>query len=188
MGSNQSTRTITVTNDDLSFITLSESLIKRMVGEGGEESSGSDRSDNQQKGIAAPAPPAPTRGWAEEPKQGHIIEGYSPISSIQLRREVEAAKASVEKYWQRRVHSIKVNEDRASAVEEDNFKRGIAEVQKAFKGYNTAHYENPCTDKVSIVTQCYKDNPRQPLNCHNEVKAFSACVEQKHRNIMQART
>lgn len=174
MGSSQSTRNISVVNENEdNVIKVSDGVVRRLFGDESAAPAGGAVESQPAAVVAQPAA---------------YIPGYNPISTAQVRREVLAAKDESDKYWTKRISALVEAQERSKKYSESEYDKALNEVKTIFKTHNTVHYESPCKEIEGSLSKCYSENPSKSLNCAAQVQAFSECVQLKHNNMSKART
>lgn len=212
MGQGQSNpRKITVINDEApGVIKISDSVVQRIKDEvagqkdqgasaTGSESSSSNSNPAPPPGQPepgnSPAPPAapqypPQYSSGNPPPQGSSSPSVGPyvqyvsepsLSALKVRAEKEEELRQVEEYWQSRLQETRNHQLKATAINEESLHNTIAAVEKLFLKGRQAPI---CQEPKHAVLQCYKQNPKQSLNCSQEVKSFAQCIESARLNSL----
>jgi len=104
------------------------------------------------------------------------------MSALKVRREKEEELAKLEKSWAER---LKKQEEKQKTVEKvgvEEFKKSVSSVEEMFK---TSGKKEICREERQAVQDCYKSNAGKPLNCHDTVQAFKACVNNERLQTLQ---
>lgn len=167
MGGSQSSRKLTVSNDDpTSVIKVSDGVIKRLKGRVEDDSS--------RQGIVESSDVNP-----------RIVQGGDyTMTSLQILQAKEAEIRNIDAYWEKRLMNMQENHKVLSRKMDEEYEVAVKEVQSRLKT-RPGIRDLPCQDMKANVITCYKTYPRQTLNCAKEVEAFSACVDSKRSLILE---
>jgi len=197
MGANQSSRKITVVNDEATgVIKISDSVVQRLkgeiTGEGDKESAPVAPASSSQPPPpppqpeptvtpAAPAPPPPPPQQREqEQHQSHVwqrpiiqyIEEPS-LSALKVKQEKEEEMKKLEDYWKSRLQNQQDEHTKMAALTEDEFNKSLKKVETLFATVGT---QSVCRDESEAVRGCYANNKNKSLRCRESVQSFSSCV------------
>jgi len=197
MGANQSSRKITVVNDEATgVIKISDSVVQRLkgeiTGEGDKESAPVAPASSSQPPPpppqpepkvtpAAPAPPPPPPQQREqEHHQPHVwqrpiiqyIEEPS-LSALKVKQEKEEEMKKLEDYWKSRLQNQQDEHTKMAALTEDEFNKSLKKVETLFATVGT---QSVCRDESEAVRGCYANNKNKSLRCRESVQSFSSCV------------
>merc|ERR1711976_333874 len=197
MGGSQSTRRITVINDEATgVIKISDSVVQRLRGEiGSGQPAASEPAPPPPQREAPPPPPppppvneAPPPPTAPPPTAPEVPPPGAPVwqrpiiqyveepslSALKIRDEKEEELKKLEKYYQQRLHDMQDEHTRMAIMSGDNFNAAVKEVDSMFM-----KSRNPpiCQGAREAVMDCYMSNKEKPLLCGEHVKSFAKCVE-----------
>jgi len=197
MGANQSSRKITVVNDEATgVIKISDSVVQRLkgeiTGEGDKESAPVAPASSSQPPPpppqpepkvtpAAPAPPPPPpQQHEQEHHQPHVwqrpiiqyIEEPS-LSALKVKQEKEEEMKKLEDYWKSRLQNQQDEHTKMAALTEDEFNKSLKKVETLFATVGT---QSVCRDESEAVRGCYANNKNKSLRCRESVQSFSSCV------------
>eukprot|EP00058_Branchiostoma_floridae_P014179 XP_002599667.1 hypothetical protein BRAFLDRAFT_119372 [Branchiostoma floridae] len=79
-----------------------------------------------------------------------------------------------DRYWQDKLHSVEEKNAQLNQLTVEQFNKAAEEVEAKFI---KQHYKPVCQDLQEAVMTCYIENPKQTLNCAQQTKAFTNCVE-----------
>ncbi|XP_078595912.1 MICOS complex subunit mic25-a-like isoform X1 [Branchiostoma floridae x Branchiostoma japonicum] len=158
MGGSQSTRKVTLEQGDMEgVVKVSSSVVRRMRGEPEEEPS--------------PADAPPSGSEAGRPRDGVPRETLLPHEQKAVLHE---ALQERDRYWQDKLHSVEEKNAQLNQLTVEQFNKAAEEVEAKFI---KQHYKPVCQDLQEAVMTCYIENPKQTLNCAQQTKAFTNCVE-----------
>ncbi|XP_033647121.1 MICOS complex subunit Mic19-like [Asterias rubens] len=164
MGSSSSTRTITVEQDaETGVVKVSEDLLKRMLG-GGE--------DRKEQAIPDKQP--------EREGRHHPVE-TSSYDLKRLNEDWQERLYQTEQQWQLKLDQAEEKNTALLQLTNDQFKQAAEEVEAKFVKHQ---YVPICQKLQDEVLKCYAANPGRALNCSQEVKAFTTCVEHSRTSIL----
>jgi len=200
MGANQSSRKITVVNDEAAgVIKISDSVVQRLKG----EVSGEGAKAPPPPPPAAPAPepipkpaedvptPPPPRPADETPPlpapeetpppnnqyawQRPIIQYIEEptLSSLKVRQEKEEEMKGLELYWKERLAKQQDEHTAMAKLSSEEFNRSLKKVETLFA---QAGDRAVCRDESEAVKGCYSSNKDKSLRCRDTVKGFANCV------------
>ncbi|TRY71180.1 hypothetical protein TCAL_12355 [Tigriopus californicus] len=209
MGQGQSNpRKITVINDEApGVIKISDSVVQRIKDEvAGQKDqpgpapapTGNEAPTSNSEPAPPPEPansPSPPAAAQYHPPPPQYPNGSSPtsagpyvqyvsepsLSALKVRAEKEEELRQVEEYWQSRLQETRNHQLKATAINEESLHNTIAAVEKLFLKGRQAPI---CQEPKHAVLQCYKQNPKQSLNCAQEVKSFAQCIESARLNSL----
>jgi len=198
MGANQSSRKITVVNDEATgVIKISDSVVQRLkgeiTGEGDKESAPVAPASSSQPPPpppqpepkvtpAAPAPPPPPQQHEQEHHQHQSHVWQRPIiqyieepslSALKVKQEKEEEMKKLEDYWKSRLQNQQDEHTKMAALTEDEFNKSLKKVETLFATVGT---QSVCRDESEAVRGCYANNKNKSLRCRESVQSFSSCV------------
>ncbi|XP_072181529.1 MICOS complex subunit mic25-like [Diadema setosum] len=123
-------------------------------------------------------------------------EEESPKSDQDPTRPARPLPRHVDQRWKARMDELEDHyreklrhaEEKSAAfykLTADQFQKAADEVEAKFL---KQRYVPICENLQNEVAKCYADNPKQTLNCAQEVKAFNTCVEQARMNVLLKRS
>uniref|UniRef100_A0A2P2HXI9 MICOS complex subunit MIC19-like n=1 Tax=Hirondellea gigas TaxID=1518452 RepID=A0A2P2HXI9_9CRUS len=197
MGSSQSTRKITLVNDDKSgVIKLSENLAHRLRGQLEESEANAARPPPSPPSpspyipppvaaaVPTPLPSTPPRASTPPPHYDSSRNGADAWTSVyaeearralmRLQAEQDEAIAAVEHHWQKKMA------DREQQFVE-SAKLSVSEMEKTASDVEATFVKSTvtpvCLDCQSKVLSCYQQYPGQTLRCFDVVQQFTRCVD-----------
>lgn len=195
MGSQQSTRRVTVMSDEASgVIKISDSVVDRLRNELEKPPSNSSNSSQSAKPPEpevnqTPPPPPPPPAPKEEPVEAPAPPPQAPIpnqkpiiqyverdpslSSLRVKAEKEKEMAEAETYWRKRFVQQEQEHTALTHLQTNHLK---VTAEKLSKMFATEKCPPICLEEREAVLQCYKSNPNRTLMCSDVVKNFSRCV------------
>lgn len=139
MGLSQSSRTLTVTNDNTRIIKLSESLVERLATQTqsqGESSATATASLEPTAAVkkASPSSAAPVVASSSSSSSNVFkpapaapqLPGYT-MSALEMHQQKEREIANQEQYWQQRVRAIEQNHAKIDQIFQDEYKKAVDE-------------------------------------------------------------
>lgn len=165
--SQSSTHTVTIDNDDLSSIKVSEAVVHRL--NKGIKSSDSSTSSKPEKKIEQPVS-------YNIPSSALSGGNTQYISSLDIQRHVHSAIDENNKYWESQVRNINASNDKVTALMNREYEKTLKEVEVILPAVSSEKRKNPCIDVKEKVLQCYKNNPKQSLKCLDDVNKFTSCI------------
>ncbi|XP_043269362.1 MICOS complex subunit MIC19 [Venturia canescens] len=203
MGSGQSTRKLTITNDEeLDVIHISEGVVKRLaqgvanpktetpspkeVKTGRQWESSSVKQNEKPEEIYGQPTPPPSRSYNVNPVQSNPEYTISALKMQQLKEE-ELRDQNI--YWQRRMQNLKENHAKIDKILETEYQRAVDQVAAAQgkKKIDVSSVVPPCIENKEKVLRCYQDHPKEILKCSSLVEEFSNCVDQRRAGLIAAR-
>uniref|UniRef100_T1INE3 CHCH domain-containing protein n=1 Tax=Strigamia maritima TaxID=126957 RepID=T1INE3_STRMM len=159
MGGSNSTRRITVVNDESTgVIKISDSVVNRL------------REPFATMPQPPPQLPLPTPSRAALPKPTVRSED----SSTKMREDEPHAKGLREHYWREKFRELEKRHAGILKQTTDEFNRGLQTVEELFSNPTVTGI---CEEVEAKVYECYKTNPHSSLDCARQVQAFTDCVQ-----------
>ncbi|CAH2049921.1 unnamed protein product, partial [Iphiclides podalirius] len=149
MGGSQSTRKITVDNENA--IQVSQEAINRI-----------------QEQLSAKQ--------AEQPQSPPIQYAPPPNYESQKRQHDNAAE---EAYWARRIENLKRAHEKINSGMQIEYQKTLKEANDLFnlvQANKVANKLPPCQEEKAKVLECYTSNPQKSLACSVIVNQFNDCV------------
>ncbi|KAI8511419.1 Chchd3p [Branchiostoma belcheri] len=166
MGGSQSTRKVTLEQGDMEgVVKVSASVVKRMRGEPEDEPSS----------TGAP----PSESEAGRSRDGIPRETLLPHEQKAVLHE---AMQERDRYWQDKLQTVEEKNAQLNQLTVEQFHKAAEEVEAKFI---KQHYKPVCQDLQEAVMTCYIENPKQTLNCAQQTKAFTSCVENARLSMLQ---
>uniref|UniRef100_A0A069DQ23 Putative head-elevated expression protein n=1 Tax=Panstrongylus megistus TaxID=65343 RepID=A0A069DQ23_9HEMI len=181
MGGQQSTRRISIDNegDTASVIKVSESVVDRLKG-GPEPCPDKEEEDVSKPNVRNPG----LTNYKHVPVPENIpIQGLPYITSKDIQQELEKEIQKNNEYWEKRIGELQKSQERMNRIMEEEYVKATEEIQKVLPKVRPANAKLPCQGGRSSVTSCYKNHPRQPLNCAAEVEQFANCMTSTRVNL-----
>lgn len=183
MGGQQSTRKLTIDNDDpANVIKVSDSVVDRLRGNTEAVRNKVDKGatvhpTNTVYPTAVPVGPVPSfyPQYMHEPSQ----------TSLQLRQEKDAVLKKNDAYWQNKINKIEDSHEQANKLMAQEYCNAMNEVKEHFPDTPNGQRKPACQEGKKAVLKCYRQYPTEPMRCAKEVQAFAECVD-KHRSAVVA--
>ncbi|KAK6175335.1 hypothetical protein SNE40_013822 [Patella caerulea] len=169
MGASGSTRKIVVEDQDGGgVVKISESVVRRIKGQSDREESSTD--SKQQTHESRPSKPT-------------IIERpvYYPAPTI---KDNSRATQEIEAFYQEKLKQLEERNAQLQKITTEQFAKAVKEVEQKFIKQTGTPVCESIQDKVY---NCYHSNPKESLNCWQEVGAFTTCVERARQNALARR-
>ena len=93
-----------------------------------------------------------------------------------LRDKYEQKLKLYQKEWNDRLQKLESLNDRLMMQKSVKFSNDVKKLESKFRKHSTFVENMPCLAAESDLRQCYSANPKKPLMCADQVKAFSDCV------------
>lgn len=190
MGSSQSTRRLTISNEEpeADVIKLSNSLVERLANANREGVTSEKLSANKLDPAPAPAPlPPPAR-------QEHLA--HYPVyyctdltqTALQVQQQHNEEIQKLDEHWQKYVENLKKDYSTTKAIMEEEYVKALEEYKSGKQTGIIDQAKQPCNDNSIKILQCYQAHPNEILKCSPLVEEFSKCVDQ-HRatNVIATR-
>ncbi|KAK7789698.1 hypothetical protein R5R35_011515 [Gryllus longicercus] len=177
MGNTNSTRKVTVPNDDpAGVIKVSEAVVQRLKGTSEEvprQKSPVDVRSNIQSSAPIVYPPQ------------YSMAGSLTALQIQQAKEEELRKN--DEYWMQRLQRQQETHKAMDFHMQQQYDSAVSDVKGSLFACPDPNDEVPCRNLKDKVTECYKNNPKAVLKCSQEVLAFQACVDIKRMEKIENR-
>ncbi|KAJ8675159.1 hypothetical protein QAD02_010945 [Eretmocerus hayati] len=177
MGASQSSRKLTITNDedDANVIRISDAVAQRLA-----QSASSAPVD-------PPPRPIPQMSTGQAPITTQNVSDCPPsftISALAVQQQKEKELADQEVYWKRRLQNLEKTHEKINKAIDDEYKKALTIFDdcRVIKAQNAV---KPCSENSKKVLKCYQENPRETLRCADLVAQFSSCVDQRRANLMK---
>jgi MICOS complex subunit MIC19 len=106
-------------------------------------------------------------------------------TTMEARKEKEAALAANDKFWRSRIGLLEANFQKSNKINEDEFFAAIDEINKRFDSpTNSIRQIPPCQDLKSKLMDCYVKNKNETLLCSQEARDFVNCVGLHRINLL----
>ncbi|KAG5318402.1 MIC25 protein, partial [Pseudoatta argentina] len=178
MGSGQSARKLTISNEEeIGVIKVSNAIVQRLAQ--GEKSK-SHKPLPDEKPAAPIQDPVPD---ASEATTGQPV--YYPeltMSALQIQQQMEEELNRQNQYWQRRLQNIENSYQKINRVLEEEYKKAANESSVAKSEVQ------PCLENSNKVLKCFQDHPKETLKCSDLVEEFSNCVWNVHTGMIETRS
>lgn len=190
MGSGQSARKLTISNEEeVGVIKVSNAIVQRLA-QRDDESSTSPRPDSPRKHPAPPSAPVPSATPVPPGQPVHYPE--LTLSALQVQQQMEQELMKQDQYWHRRLQNLEEGYQKINRILEDEYKKALSETSAAKTGQKTVNVQGtvqPCLDGSNKVLKCFQDHPKEILKCSNLVEEFSNCVWNLHyTRVIEARS
>lgn len=194
MGSGQSTRKLTISNEEeIGVIKVSNAVVQRLA-------QGTNEVSNEaMKDVSSFTPSKSVNSTAGLPPlhSGEVPSGYPvyyypelTLSALEIQQQKEEELQAQNQYWQRRMQNLEKKHLMIDHILEEEYKKALNEfssIGKGPKGGEGLGNEQPCITGKEKVLKCYQDHPKEILKCSNLVEEFSNCVDQRRVNFITTR-
>ncbi|XP_015172018.1 PREDICTED: MICOS complex subunit mic25-a [Polistes dominula] len=205
MGSEQSTRSLTISNEEeVGVIKVSSAVVERLAQGVNKNSNQTVKEVNSFTPTPAPPPPQPTPSNAvpqssplPQKNIGETPSVYSAyyypeltLSALEMQHQKEKELRAQNDYWQKRLKNMENKHSMIDILLEEEYKRTVNEfypIEKGQKATNNLDNEQLCAAGKEKVLKCYQDHPKETLKCSNLVEEFSNCVDQRRMNLITTR-
>ncbi|XP_018342172.1 PREDICTED: MICOS complex subunit MIC19 isoform X2 [Trachymyrmex septentrionalis] len=190
MGSGQSARKLTISNEEeVGVIKVSNAIVQRLAQ--GEKSK-SHKPPPDERPVTPIQHPVPSTATAashtSEVMPGQPVYHYPEltVSALQMQQQMEEELKRQDQYWQKRLRNIEDGYQKINRVLEEEYKKAANESSVA-----KSHIPNavqPCLENSNKVLKCFQDHPKETLKCSNLVEEFSNCVWNVHTRMIETRS
>ncbi|XP_076234089.1 coiled-coil-helix-coiled-coil-helix domain containing 3 [Calliopsis andreniformis] len=191
MGAEQSTRKLTIDNEEIDVIKVSNSVVQRLA-QKTNEAHGKSAAE-----VRPPTLSEPHTVSSQPPQSGTvpISSGYPvyyypqlTLSALEIQKEKEKELHNQDLYWQNRIANLQKNHIKIDRIIDEEHKKAIEEFYvDGKKKVNNQDTVQPCLENTEKVLKCYQENPKEILKCSSLVEEFSNCVDQRRARIIAAR-
>lgn len=192
MGSGQSARRLTIDNEDISVVGISDSVVERLTQmheEGASES----------KKVRSVTSTEPSSTTVESPQLSRSddipVHSDSPmyypqltLSALMIHQQKEQELRTQDMYWQKRLQNLEKKHAKINEIIDAEYKKAAEQLYTNGKGsVNIQDTVQPCKSSSDKVYECYQVNPKEILKCSNVVEEFYDCVDQRRARVIAAR-
>ncbi|KAF3428050.1 hypothetical protein E2986_08999 [Frieseomelitta varia] len=186
MGSGQSARKLTINNEEIGVIEISESVVERLTQKMSET--------NVTNEVRAATEPS-SKKTSQLSQSGDIPVNagypvYHPqltLSALQIQQQNEEEFRKQDNYWQRRLQKLEQKHSEINDIINAEYKKAAEIYIGDKKGVNIHDTIQPCKNSSEKVFQCFQDHPKEILKCSTLVEEFSNCVDQRRARVIAAR-
>ncbi|XP_033346488.1 MICOS complex subunit MIC19 [Bombus vosnesenskii] len=193
MGSGQSTRKLTINNEEIGVIEISESVVERLT-QKVPETNINVASEVRPTTLAEPSS---KRTVSQQlPQSGDIPANvgyptYHPqltLTALQIQQQNEQEFRKQDNYWQQRLQKLEQKHSEINEIINAEYKKAAEQLYiDGKKGVNIHDTVQPCKNCSEKVFKCYQDHPKEILKCSTLVEEFSNCVDQRRARVIAAR-
>ncbi|KAG7212866.1 hypothetical protein KM043_002219 [Ampulex compressa] len=193
MGSGQSTRKLTIANEEeVDVIKVSNAVVQRLAQRSRETTEETVR-EAQPSPVQHPTTPVPHTPLSQD---GNVLPSYPghyhpefTLSALEIQQQKERELMKQEVYWQKRMQNLEKHYKKINYVMEEEYKKIIQEINAMETGQK--HVENkdgmqPCVERIDNVLKCYQDHVKETLKCNGVVRDFVDCVDQHRARVVTA--
>lgn len=180
MGSGQSARKITINNEEIGVIGISESVVERLVQKVNESPVASEvRSSTLTESSSHPQSGGTLVNSEFAPCQ-HLT-----MSALKMQQQKEQELRNLDNYWRQRLWNLEQTHAKLNDILNAEYKKATEEIYiNAKKGISVEDAVQPCKSTSDKVLACYQQNPKQILKCSNLVDEFFNCVDQRRALVI----
>lgn len=162
MGGNQSSRKITIENDDpTNVVQVSNDVVQRLKG--------ADKYPDK------PCEPEVNTSGQKSPGPGQVL-GSPFITSHQLKQEIEKEIQKNDQHWEKRIKRLQEDSEKINQRMQSEYEKAHKEMESNYPKISADGTKTPCQDKKSEIVSCFKSNQSQPLLCAKQVLEFTDCI------------
>lgn len=147
MGSGQSTRKLTITNEDeVGVIKVSEAIVQRLAqGHNQTTPNVSKTSGETPKPLKTPKSIPPLPQHHNDMSVGSPVYYYPELtlSALEIQQQKEKELLAQEQYWQQRLTNLELSHEKINNILEQEFKKAMDEIPIDPKG--NLEWHNGCT-------------------------------------------
>ncbi|XP_003707142.1 coiled-coil-helix-coiled-coil-helix domain containing 3 [Megachile rotundata] len=192
MGSVQSTRKLTINNEEIGVVGISESVVERLIQKVNEKSEIGN--EVRPSTVKTPSPSENVSPQYSQSGDTAVTSGYAvpypqlTITALKMQQQKEQELRNQEKYWQKRLENLQQKHAKINNIINLEYKRAVNEL-KANDGKkpNIEDTVQPCQNSSEKVLKCYQDHPKEILKCSDLVEEFSSCVDERRARVISAR-
>lgn len=136
MGSGQSARKLTISNEEeVGVIKVSNAIVQRLA-QRDDESSTDTRPNSPNKRPAPPSAPVPPATAVIPGQPVHYPE--LTLSALQVQQQMEQELKKQDQYWHRRLQNLEEGYQKINHILEDEYKKAVNETSTAKTGESLA--------------------------------------------------
>ncbi|OAD57411.1 hypothetical protein WN48_02157 [Eufriesea mexicana] len=193
MGSGQSARKLTIDNEELGVITISESVAKRLAQTINNTNA---NVTNEVRSATLTKPSTEKIVTSQLPQSGDIPvnAGYPTyhqqltLSALQIQQQNEQEFSEQDNYWQKRLENLQQKYSEINDIINTEHKKATEQLyMNDKKVVNIQDAVQPCQSSSEKVFNCYESHPKEILKCDTLVKEFFNCVDQRRAHVIAAR-
>lgn len=192
MGSGQSARKLTINNEEIGVIAISESLVEKLTQQMNKTNpvaANEVRSSTLMESSSKRAPSQLSQSGDAPMNSDYAM--YSPqltITALKIQQQKEQEFHNLNNYWQKRLEMLEQKHSGINDVIDAEYKKAAEELySNAKKTVNIQDTVQPCQSNFGKVLKCYQDHPKEILECSTVVEEFSNCVDQRRARVIAAR-
>ncbi|CAL7937346.1 unnamed protein product [Xylocopa violacea] len=188
MGSGQSTRKLTIDNEEESLIELSESVAERIT----QQMNKANAVDVNEVRSSTLMESSPKRASSlSQSGDMPVNSDYYPqltLTALKIQQQKEQELHNQNNYWQKRLENLEQKHSRINDIIDAEYKKAAEQLySNAKKTVNIQDTIQPCQSSSGKVLKCYQDHPKEILKCSTLVEEFSNCVDQRRARVIAAR-
>ncbi|XP_029039444.1 MICOS complex subunit MIC25 [Osmia bicornis bicornis] len=192
MGSGQSARKLTINNEEIGVIGISESVVERLTQKANEKNDlGTEVRSTTYKAPSSSQNVSPQFSQSGDTA---VTSGYVTsypqltITALKIQQQKEQELRNQDQYWQKRLENLQHRHAKINHIIDVEYKKAVNELQKNdSKNLNIQDTVQPCKNSSEKVLKCYQDNPKEILKCSDLVEEFSSCVDERRARVIAAR-
>ncbi|KAG6797877.1 MICOS complex subunit MIC25 [Apis cerana] len=190
MGSGQSARKLTINNEEIDVIEISESVVERLTQKMNEEKPNVANEVRSATLTDSKKTASSQLSQSDIPvNAGYPI--YQPqltLTALQIQQQKEKEFRNQDNYWQKRLQDLEQKHSEINNIINAEYKKAAEQLNANDKdGINAQDTIQPCKSNSDKVFKCYQDYPKEILNCSSLVEEFSNCVDQRRAQVIAAR-
>ena len=177
MGSGNSTRRITITNESDNVLKLSESVVERLKDNVEKERPASSQ-ENKQPNWSASVEEEPQL-MPQAPQQGGK---FVTMDTLRLRQQHQQELDLIQKHYRNKTEYLERQNRQLFDASRSKLENKLNQVDEK---YISSHKHEPvCVEAQRNVEFCYNENQGMSLKCSKVAKEFINCVDSVRRQII----
>ncbi|XP_076758420.1 coiled-coil-helix-coiled-coil-helix domain containing 3 [Xylocopa sonorina] len=184
MGSGQSARKLTINNEEIGVIGISESVVERLT----QQMNKANTVTANEVRSSTLMESSSKRALSQLPQSGDAPANYDTtmyypqltLTALKIQQQLQQELYNQNNYWQKRLENLKQKHSRIDEIINEEYKKAAEQLySNAKKTVNIQDTIQPCQNSSGKVLKCYQDHPKEILKCSTLVEEFSNCVDQR---------
>ncbi|XP_017892083.1 MICOS complex subunit Mic19 [Ceratina calcarata] len=187
MGSGQSARKITINNEEIGVIGISESVVDRLVQKVNESPATSKvRSSTLTESPSTTAVSPQFYQSGDTPVNSESVTcQHLTMSALKMQQQKEQELRNLDNYWRQRLWNLEQTHAKLNDILKTEYQKATEEIYiNAKKGISIEDAVQPCKGTSDKVLACYQENPKEILKCSSLVDEFSNCVDKRRAQVI----
>ncbi|XP_063704864.1 uncharacterized protein LOC134834209 [Culicoides brevitarsis] len=191
MGGQQSKqpRSVSYENDSTDgLIDISDDVVNRLKGQRAEQRKDAKSQETSRKPeVVVPHVVPTTRPVAAGSAPAFFHYAEPSLTSMQVRKEKEAELKANDDYWKQTLAKREAQFKQNDAAMEKEYNDTIDNVKKLFENAPATYQPAPCQEFRAKLIACYKQHSKESLQCAQEVKDFTTCVDKNRVQLLDSK-